>query len=144
MRRSFLPSVILMLFITAAIAAPARLLAPPTLSVRVMRLLPTGRALAHLAITLRNDSPTTLDGFGFRVTVDGVDKAVYHHTRFLGYPIRPGGAVTIPLYNFWVVGAGHHTVTVRETFVVERHARATRVLYRLAPDVSVTKLIGVK
>ena len=64
--------------------------------------------LCTLKIKIRNRGTETASQFGFTVTLNGQDLAVYGNQLFM-YPVEPGQSLEFHLYNFWTTETSRPT-----------------------------------
>ena len=75
----------------------------PTVTIEAVLVSPDNPApdtLCRLAVRLKNHGDRSVSGFGFRVTVNGIDLPVYKNQRYLE-ALEPDASHELALFNFW-------------------------------------------
>lgn len=110
-----------LLLALAAPVLPAQEETPPSPvvveSVRVEPPAPGPDTLCQLTVTLANRGDKTASQLGFRVELNGQSLTVYDNQLFM-YPVEPGEATEIPLYNFWTTETSRPDMPADGTYEV--------------------------
>lgn len=69
-------------------------------SIEVTPDKPAADTLCRLKVILDNQDPRIASQLGFTITINGQELPVYRNHLFM-FPVEPGGASELPLYNFW-------------------------------------------
>jgi hypothetical protein len=117
MRTRSIKTILLVVALTAialpgASQAQDEAAAEPQLSLEALLVEPSNPGpdtLCTLAVRVRNKGTETASQFGFRVSLNGEDLAVYSNQLFM-YPVKAGESLEFPLYNFWTTETSRPTV----------------------------------